>query len=431
MLLEGRNEKNMFEKMLFLAYLAFMYYTLSSAQQVINNNKDSEQPHGNHSNHNNAQVNKNSPPAKFDRCGHSCDTKEYQDIMQAHTEAFRMAVGVAAPAPLDLTKTKVHINIPMVFHIVDPALAPRGVAYWTAHINNNLIPILNTDYNKNYANFGATLSQSINALFANADPGKKEYYCGLTKCLPHDLNVTWNFTLDSVIINPHAGFTINGTSNENLFRSINVQSPDTKLNIIIVPSSQILGLSVFPFTDRDPSNPARIDPSLTYRNGVLIASSMFTGTTPPYNLYRTFTHEIGHWCGLLHPFDNVSVNSGDVVRYGLNHLVVDNSAGAMYGGRDQNTTGDLIADTMPQTDPTFGTIYDSFTAGYSRTFPSKRTNVRNTPYAWIFQDNNKYSNFFNFMDYTDDAQLFMFTQDQMLKMVYLMARFRPGFVTQN
>jgi hypothetical protein len=84
---------------------------------------------------------------------------------------------------------------------------------------------------------------------------------------------------------------------------------------------------------------------------------------------------------------------------------------------------------MPQDQPTFGTIYDAGNVGYTKTFPTKKTFLRNTPYAWIFQDNNKYANFLNFMDYTDDAQLFMFTHDQMLKMIYLMSRFRPGFVT--
>ena len=140
---------------------------------------------------------------------------------------------------------------------------------------------------------------------------------------------------------------------------------------------------------------------------------MFTGQTAPYNLYRTFTHEIGHWCGLLHPFDNISGGSPDVIKFGLNNLIVDNGTIAMYGGRNQNTIGDLIADTMPQQNPTFGTVSNT------------------TPYAWIFKDNERYANFYNFMDYTDDAQLIMFTQDQMLKMVYLMARFRSGFVTIN
>jgi hypothetical protein len=303
------------------------------------------------------------------------------------------------------------------------------VANWSTHIRNNIISVLNTDYNKTFANFSGTLAQSLNTLFVNADPGKKQYYTSLMNNLPRDINVHWNFTLDSVIINPQAGFTIKSNSNESLFKHVNIQSPDHKLNLVIVPSTQILGLSVFPFSDRDPDNPAQIYPGYNYRHGILIASSMFTGTTAPYNLYRTFTHEIGHWCGLLHPFDNTGSTTGDIVKYGLHHLVIDNGASAMYGGQNQNTTGDLIADTMPQDQPTFGTIYDSGTVGYTKTFPAKKTFIRNTPYAWIFQDNNKYANFLNFMDYTDDAQLFMFTHDQMLKMIYLMTRFRSGFVT--
>ena len=125
-------------------------------------------------------------------------------------------------------------------------MAPKGVQHWTDHINNNLIPVLNLDYNKNYSNFSSTVTANTTALFSHADPRKKEYYTSIAKVLPNNINVKWNFSLDSVIINAHHGFTINGTSNENLFRNVHIQSPDTKLNLVIVPSTQILGLSVFP-----------------------------------------------------------------------------------------------------------------------------------------------------------------------------------------
>ena len=89
----------------------------------------------------------------------------------------------------------------------------------------------------------------------------------------------------------------------------------------------------------------------------------------------------------------------------------------------------MIADTATQYAPTFGTVHDGFKT--IRKIVGNRVvnvNVRDTPYANIFEKNNDTPNFFNFMDYTDDVQMCMFTHLQMMRMIYMLARFRPNFV---
>jgi hypothetical protein len=106
-------------------------------------------------------------------------------------------------------------------------------------------------------------------------------------------------------------------------------------------------------------------------DGVVIINSCFgtTGTaSPPFDLGRTATHEIGHWLDLRHVW-------GD-------------DLGSCAGS-------DQVDDTPNQAGPTFGTP----------TFP--QLSCSNGP------DGNM---FVNYMDYTDDAGMFMFTLGQSRRM---------------
>ncbi|WP_315816306.1 zinc-dependent metalloprotease [Paraflavitalea speifideaquila] len=112
-------------------------------------------------------------------------------------------------------------------------------------------------------------------------------------------------------------------------------------------------------------------------DGVAIRPSAFgtTGTAGyPYNKGRTATHEIGHWLGLRHIW------------------------GDSYCGDDH------IDDTPPQ-----------------------RSSTRNCPTGVVITcDNNPTGNMYtNYMDFTDDACLNLFTQGQRSKMRSL---FVPGGV---
>jgi hypothetical protein len=106
-------------------------------------------------------------------------------------------------------------------------------------------------------------------------------------------------------------------------------------------------------------------------DGVVILTSCFgaTGTVrPTFDLGRTATHEIGHWLDLRHIWgDDGGSCSGD----------------------------DLVADTPNQSDHNFG----------KPTFPHVSCN--NGPNGDMFM---------NYMDYTDDAAMFMFTRGQSTRM---------------
>jgi hypothetical protein len=113
-----------------------------------------------------------------------------------------------------------------------------------------------------------------------------------------------------------------------------------------------------------PGGPAATD-------GVVILHSGFgtTGTAAaPFDRGRTATHEIGHWLNLF-------------------HIWGDDGTGC--NGTDE------VDDTPNQAGPNFG----------SPTFP--RVTCQNDPNGDMFM---------NYMDYTDDAAMFMFTAGQVLRM---------------
>ncbi|GHG61722.1 zinc metalloprotease [Streptomyces griseocarneus] len=151
---------------------------------------------------------------------------------------------------------------------------------------------------------------------------------------------------------------------------------DKYLNIWVCPRifdpndpSEILGYAQFPGGDPE-------------TDGVVIGHKFFgtSGTaTAPFNLGRTATHEVGHWLNLFH----------------------------IWGDDDGGCSGsDLVADTPNAGGPNFGTP----------TFPSLTCN--NGPDGDMFV---------NYMDYTDDKGMFMFTKGQSDRMAATLDSFRSSF----
>ncbi|KKD08061.1 zinc metalloprotease [Streptomyces sp. WM6386] len=121
-------------------------------------------------------------------------------------------------------------------------------------------------------------------------------------------------------------------------------------------------------------------------DGVVITHS-FVGTTgtasPPFNLGRTATHEVGHWLNLFH----------------------------IWGDDGQGCSGsDFVADTPNAGGPNFG----------RPTFPHVTCN--NAPDGDMFV---------NYMDYTDDVAMFMFTQGQAARMDATLEGPRSSFLREN
>jgi hypothetical protein len=162
-------------------------------------------------------------------------------------------------------------------------------------------------------------------------------------------------------------------------------NPERYLNVWVADlGGGLLGYAQFPWDD----NPKK--------DGVVISKDTF-GRKPnsmEYNLGKTLTHEIGHWLGLYHIFQ-------ETIQTGGQNTDPDN----------EEHKGDCIADTPPQATPTYG-------------------NPVNTPNDWPcsqpIDEKKAYRHMFmNFMDYTDDIALFMFTHDQVKKIRQMIHVYRP------
>ncbi|MFJ3670713.1 zinc metalloprotease [Streptomyces sp. NPDC090106] len=153
---------------------------------------------------------------------------------------------------------------------------------------------------------------------------------------------------------------------------------DQYLNLWVAPRlvdpqvGEILGYAQFP------GGPSATD-------GVVIGHTFFgtTGTAAaPFDLGRTATHEVGHWLNLFH----------------------------IWGDDGTGCSGtDFVADTPNAGGPNFGTPgFPHVTCG-------------NAPDGDMFV---------NYMDYTDDAAMFMFTQGQVARMDATLEDARSSFLKQ-
>lgn len=147
-------------------------------------------------------------------------------------------------------------------------------------------------------------------------------------------------------------------------------TPKTHVNVwVCALSGGLLGYAQFP------GGPTATD-------GVVINYKAFgtNGTAQaPFNKGRTMTHEVGHYLNLRH----------------------------IWGDTPDCSGSDMVADTPNCAGPNFGTP----------SFPTVTCN--NGPNGDMFV---------NFMDYTDDAAMFMFTSQQVLRMRTALASARSGLL---
>jgi hypothetical protein len=303
------------------------------------------------------------------------------------------------------------MNIDIVVHICyQDAETPESIADVAAMIES-----LNNDYNGNSVNFD---KEAI--LYKGTEPPHSVYKNMLALKGSANIQFTLIQTIYKKLETPLEETDDMDEINEIIKVNLSpTLKPDECLNIWIVDnlSQNLLGYSSFPWE-------SLVKSKLKY-DGVVIDKSTF-GTNPTctqYNMNKTITHEVGHWTGLYHTFQQGNIGSLD-----SKSVFIYNDAKpgtlSMYGVDilQQESCGDCIADTPYQTVPTYGNLFDD---GENIVWPFSMEVIK------IGNQNiqtKSWHMFMNFMDYSDDKVLFMFTKDQVTKMRLMLKMFRPHTV---
>ena len=255
----------------------------------------------------------------------------------------------------------------------DPTLASRmeAIEQFTARYQQNPsayrflkngkieIPVVvNVVYNNDAENISLSQIKSqiaiLNADFSGTNKDISQVPSYFIPVKAGDVNVS--FTLDTVIrvLSKKTSFGTNDGVKKTSGGGIPPTSPTTKLNIWTCNlSNGILGYAQFPG-----GKPAT--------DGVVILYNAFGMTNlVPYNLGRTATHEVGHWLNLRH----------------------------IWG--DANCGDDFVADTPLHTGPNFGCPVEG-----------TRSTCTGTPIMMTM----------NYMDYSNDPCLYMFSAGQKTRM---------------
>lgn len=297
----------------------------------------------------------------------------FQEMMQKHQQ-FANA-----------KKTAVVYNIHVIFHIIHNGESiGTGRNISQAQIISQII-VLNQDYSKTNTDFSSWVTQT-NFMNAAAD-------CEINFCLA---NVDTNgITLaeqgiDRIDRNArgwngpsYLGYSEPGGYIDNTIKVGSSWDPTKYLNIWVIEMSDgVLGYAQFPVI---PASTSPVTDMVGYggadnTDGVVLdhrATGNIGTAAPPYNKGRTATHEIGHWLGLWHM-------NGDA--YCGNDYCNDTPAQSSLSTTCPNVIGAVVN--------------------------SGCTSVSPNPPGRMYQ---------NYMDYSDDKCMVMFSADQKARMQAVMA----------
>ncbi len=296
-----------------------------------------------------------------------CATTEYEEFLQEKNpkrmtstqfESW-LAPLIQKKSVMRTSQTNVIITIPVVVHVVYNGQAV-GVAPNISDLQvESQITVLNQDYRRMVGTPGFN---------SNSVGSDTEIQFVLAKQDPNG-NPTNGIDRVSYCMDSWTNSDI-----ETTLKPATIWDPNQYLNLWSVQFSdnKLLGYAQFP----DGSGLSGLSSSsgVTNTDGVVVRYNSFgsgTGTNfllnAPYNKGRTTTHEVGHWLGLIHIWGE---------------------------GSSCNTNTDFCTDTPVAKDPNYGCP----TGIDSCTLKSGNDMIE------------------NYMDYTDDTCMSIFTQDQKTRM---------------
>lgn len=280
----------------------------------------------------------------------------------------------------NVKKTNVVYTIPIVFHIIHGG-QNVGSSYNISQAQvNSQITILNQDYRKTNTDFNTWVTQSsfvsaaadceINFCAAKVDPnGNVMAEPGIDRIKASDKG--WTNP-------PHTDTYIDGTIKPN-----SIWDPTKYFNVwVVYMNDGTLGYAQFPTV---PSGTQPITDIVGFGGSAntdgVVLDYRYVGNIgtaqSPYNKGRTATHEVGHWLGLRHI--NGDSNCG-------NDYVTDTPAQSSLSSSCPSTPGNTVS------------------AGCGTVSPN--------PPGKMYQ---------NYMDYTEDRCLVMFTNKQKARIQACMA----------
>ena len=208
----------------------------------------------------------------------------------------------------------------------------------------------------------------LNAAWAGAPEGSDANVTWWRPDAPHATGVM--FTLKQVVYRDDAAFfaSCNPETGPAKSAAWNVDTAHSMNVYSCLPTDDLLGWTVFPWDMASESDGANA--------AVFVRHDTLPGSGGKYGLGNTLVHEAGHYFGLLHVFEGTSC-SGD---------------------------GDGVADTAQQSKPTYGSCAAN---AAKATCPPPLDNI------------------VNFMDYSDDSCMRVFTQGQVRLIRSTVKKYRP------
>ncbi|MEQ1734115.1 MAG: M43 family zinc metalloprotease [Bacteroidia bacterium] len=297
-------------------------------------------------------------PQQFKKCGSVAPSAAWEADFQKQIEALKANQSKYRSAML------VNYTIPVVVHVIHSGTAVgTGANISDAQVNSQ-IQVLNDDY----AGTGLN-NANLPSAFASAKANT-----GVTFCMAQRTPAGAQMTTPGIdrISYSTKGFTAPGTNGystsyiDATIKPNTIWDPTQYLNVWVLDlDHSLLGYATFPDNSGLAGMPSGGSTATT--DGFVNTYSGWgvTGSgNAPYNKGRTAVHEIGHWLGLRHIWGDASC--GD----------------------------DYCTDTPTQAGPNYGCpTYPSATCGNAGDMSM------------------------NFMDYTDDQCMYMFTNDQKTRVV--------------